>query len=78
MVGGTLNQMSPKAMAEATAENVKAKVEEEAQEDLSDTAEFQPGQIVEQAKRQEKDEYAAKTARIDFGELQFGKDYEIL
>ncbi len=81
-IDDSVQRLLAKAMAEATAENVKAKVEEEAQEDLEDTAEFEPiTQAVEKAARQEKsvrEDDMAKTARIDFGDLQFGKDYEIL
>lgn len=82
-IDDSVQRLLAKAMAEATAENVKAKLEEEeAEEDLSDTAEFQPiTQAVEKAVRGEmsaQDDLSEKTARIDFGELQFGKDYEIL
>ena len=81
-IDDSVQRLLAKAMAEATAENVKAKIEqEEEEEDLGDTAEFQPiTQAVEKAIRQEsaREEAAEKTARIDFGDLQFGKDYEIL
>ena len=83
-IDDNVQRLLAKAMAEATAENVKAKLEEEAaEEDLSDTAEFEPIKAdLEQTIRVERptaqDEYAAKTARIDFGDLQFGKDYEIM
>ena len=61
-------------MAEAAAENEKVRQAEEGQsaEDLSDTAEF-PAQKVQP----EENEDLEKTTRIDFGELQFGRDYEI-
>ena len=76
-IDDNVQRLLAKAMAEATAENVKAKIEQEDEEDdLSDTAEFQPiTQAVEKAVREEEVE---KTTRIDFGDLQFGKDYEIL
>ena len=83
-IDDNVQRLLAKAMAEATAENVKAKLEEEAaEEDLSDTAEFEPIKAdLEQTIRVERPtaqtEYAAKTARIDFGDLQFGKDYEIM
>ena len=83
-IDDSVQRLLAKAMAEATAENVKAKLEEEAaEEDLSDTAEFEPVKAdPEQTIRVERptaqDEYSAKTARIDFGDLQFGKDYEIM
>lgn len=42
-IDDNVQRLLAKAMAEATAENVKAKLEEEAaEEDLSDTAEFEP------------------------------------
>ena len=83
-IDDSVQRLLAKAMAEATAENVKAKLEEEAaEEDLSDTAEFEPIKAdLEQTIRVERptaqDEYAGKTSRIDFGDLQFGKDYEIM
>ena len=81
-IDDSVQRLLAKAMAEATAENVKAKIEEEPEEDLSDTAEFQPiSQAVEKVIREEKmpaGDLSEKTTRIDFGELQFGKDYEIL
>ena len=83
-IDDNVQRLLAKAMAEATAENVKAKLEEEAaEEDLSDTAEFEPIKAdLEQTIRVERptaqDEYAAKTTRRDFGDLQFGKDYEIM
>ena len=83
-IDDNVQRLLAKAMAEATAENVKAKLEEEAaEEDLSDTAEFEPIKAdLEQTIRVERptaqDEYASKTTRIDFGDLQFGKDYEIM
>ena len=80
-IDDNVQRLLAKAMAEATAENVKAKIEQEEEEDLGDTAEFQPiTQAVEKAIRQEsvREEVSEKTARIDFGDLQFGKDYEIL
>ena len=80
-IDDNVQRLLAKAMAEATAENVKAKIEQEEEEDLGDTAEFQPiTQAVEKAIRQEnvREEVSEKTTRIDFGDLQFGKDYEIL
>ena len=84
-IDDNVQRLLAKAMAEATAENVKAKVEEETAEeepDLEDTAEFEPVRVdMEQTIRIDRaavrDEYAEKVKRIDFGELQFGKDYEI-
>ena len=59
--------------------------EEETREDevdLEDTAEFEPvkadfEKTVRIDRAAVRDEYAEKVARIDFGDLQFGKDYEI-
>ena len=76
-IDDSVQRLLAKAMAEATAENMKSKVtEEEAEEDMSDTAEFVPVSApVEKPPRREE---VSKTTRIDFGDLQFGKDYEIL
>ena len=65
------------------AENLKAKQEEEAaQEDLEDTAEFAPVDWKSEEEEQpeedvEEEEAPIRSSRIDFGELQFGRDYEI-
>ena len=83
-IDDNVQRLLAKAMAEATAENVKARAEEAVEEDadLEDTAEFEPVKL-EQEKTVRidravlRDEYAEKTSRIDFGDLQFGKDYEI-
>ena len=74
-IDDSVQRLLAKAMAEAAAENVKAKMEQEEQGDLSDTAEFHPIQLAEKVAREEEQE---KTTRINFGALQFGKDYEIL
>lgn len=75
-IDDNVQRLLAQAMADATVENVKAKAAEEPVEDLSDTAEFP---VVEQAS--EKETVAAgnldSTRRIDFGNLQFGRDYEI-
>ena len=75
-------------MEAAAAENLRAKAAEE-QEDPSDTAEFplagggdsvpsqdEDGEDYEEGYHDE-DPSAAPTSRIDFGSLQFGRDYEI-
>lgn len=74
-IDDSVQRLLAKAMAEATAENMKARIEEEAEEesDLEDTAEFAP---ITQADLEEESDLA-KTSVIDFGELQFGRDYEI-
>ena len=55
-------------MAEAKEENEKARQGQ----DLSDTAEF-PAQGGQEPEHDDMEQ----TTRIDFGELQFGRDYEI-
>jgi len=80
-IDDSVQRLLAKAMAEATAENVKAKLEQEEEEDLGDTAEFQPISFAaEKAAREEKpvQPELERTTRIDFGDLKFGKDYEIL
>ena len=75
-IDDNVQRLLAKAMAEAAAENVRGRIEQEEEEqDLSDTAEFHPLQIVEKASREEEQE---KSTHINFGSLQFGKDYEIL
>ena len=75
------------AMMDATAENLKAKqAEDEVEEDPDDTAEFEPvspekaygGHDTEEDREEdEDDEPPVRGSRIDFGQLQFGRDYEI-
>ena len=67
-IDDSVQRLVAKAMAEAKEENEKARQGQ----DLSDTAEF-PAQG---AKEPEHDDME-QTTRIDFGELQFGRDYEI-
>lgn len=85
-IDDNVQRLLAQAMVEATTENLKAKVEQEPK-DLSDTAEFPaldtddeendlpflsaagPARPVAQD--------AGDTQRIDFGSLQFGRDYEI-
>ena len=70
-------RLGAQAMADATAENLKAQAAQEAAEgpeDLSDTAEFPPAP---QAEEEPEEEPVHGTRRIDFGNLQFGRDYEI-
>lgn len=78
-IDDNVQRLLAKAMADATAENVKARVEEEAEnqpEDMSDTAEFAPvtQQDIQDVQPEAEQD---KTSRIDFNDLQFGKDYEI-
>ena len=77
-IDDNVQRLLAKAMAEATIENQKLDAQEQA-EDLEDTAEF-PAVTQEElaaAQEEEKRDFSARTSRIDFGELQFGRDYEI-
>ena len=73
-IDDSVQRLVAQAMAEAAAENEKARMAETEQpDDLSDTAEFPAQRSAEE--HQEDD--MEQTTRIDFGELQFGRDYEI-
>ena len=71
-IDDSVQRLVAKAMAEAKEENERSR-QEQAKDDLSDTAEF-PAQ---KDKDPQMDEDLEPTTRIDFGELQFGRDYEI-
>lgn len=71
-IDDSVQRLVAKAMAEAKEENERSR-QEQAKDDLSDTAEF-PAQ---KDKDPQVDEDLEPTTRIDFGELQFGRDYEI-
>ena len=74
-IDDSVQRLVAKAMAEAKEENEKARHEQDKQDkDLSDTAEF-PAQKGREP--QDDDDDLEPTTRIDFGELQFGRDYEI-
>ena len=74
-----------RAMEDAAAENLRAKAAEEGPQDLSDTAEFPPAEQEEDydegeeypPEEREEEDPSAPASRISFGELQFGRDYEI-
>ena len=72
-IDDNVQRLLAQAMKDAAAENQRTK--ENPREDLDDTAEFTPADQREAAP--EADEGEARTSRIDFGELQFGRDYEI-
>ena len=75
-IDDNVQRLVAQAMADATAENLKAQAAQEAAEgpeDLSDTAEFPPAP---QAEEEPEEEPVHGTRRIDFGNLQFGRDYE--
>lgn len=81
-IDDSVQRLLAQAMAEATAENLKEKVAQEAPqaEDLSDTAEFIPvgsEQMQAQPQSQPEQPAAPQSRNIDFGNLQFGRDYEI-
>ncbi len=94
-IDDNVQRLLAQAMEAATAENLRAKAEAEADEepDLSDTAEFVPGAPMEddydedEARDYEEggrdddedddDGRHSGGGRIDFGALQFGRDYEI-
>ena len=72
-IDDNVQRLVAQAMADATAENQKVKVAEQPRQEMGDTAEFP---VVEQP-APEKVEETESTRRIDFGNLQFGRDYEI-
>jgi len=75
-IDDNVQRLLAQAMMDATAENLKAKEERTAgEEDLEDTAEFSPIRDEEDGEDEEPDD--PRVSRIDFGELQFGRDYEI-
>lgn len=82
-IDDNVQRLLAQAMEAAAAENLRARAAEEAEqteEDLSDTAEFPLADAEEAPRppaREEEDDPPASTSRIDFGELQFGRDYEI-
>ena len=81
-IDDSVQRLLAQAMADATAENLKEKVAQEPvePEDLSDTAEFIPvgyEQPQNQPQNQPEQPAAPQSRSIDFGNLQFGRDYEI-
>ena len=79
-IDDSVQRLLQQAMRDATAENRKARQEEqEEHEDLSDTAEFAPvdPDSDEEEPEDEDEDPPVRGSRIDFGSLQFGKDYEI-
>ena len=78
-IDDNVQRLLAQAMADATAENLRAKQAEEPQEDLEDTAEFPPvsGEEFREDEEEHQEVRSARGSRIDFGELQFGRDYEI-
>ena len=81
-IDDNVQRLLAQAINDATAENLRAKEEEEpSPDDMRDTAEFPavtPEDLKPQAQPREEDQDDMSSAtRINFGELQFGKDYEI-
>lgn len=82
-IDDSVQRLLAQAMREAAAENHRARQEEpeepvEEADDFSDTAEFTPVDQPEDGEEPEEDEaQPARGSRIDFGALQFGRDYEI-
>ena len=84
-IDDNVQRLLAQAMEQAKAENLRAKAVQEEPRDLSDTAEFPPALQEEDGYPPEDEEEeevedggsAAPTSRISFGELQFGRDYEI-
>jgi len=80
-IDDNVQRLLAQAMQDATAENLRSKVQEDPV-DLSDTSEFAP--VGDEGERRSYEEAvdaggeeAPRGSRIDFGELQFGRDYEI-
>lgn len=91
-IDDNVQRLLNQAMQAATAENLRAQADAEAgqAQDLSDTAEFVPGaskedgydedearDYQESGRDDEDDDSHSGGGRIDFGTLQFGRDYEI-
>ena len=72
-IDDNVHRLLAQAMKDAAAENQRAK--EAPQEDLDDTAEFPAPDS--RADEDLEDEEDRRSSCIDFGELQFGRDYEI-
>ena len=83
-IDDNVQRLLAQAMMDATAENLKAEQEEQ-EPDLDDTAEFDPVSDRSQPEDEEDEEdeddeeerSVRRGSRIDFGKLQFGRDYEI-
>ncbi|NBI10831.1 DivIVA domain-containing protein [Colidextribacter sp. OB.20] len=84
-IDDNVQRLLAQAMEDAAAENLRAKAAaEEEPRDMSDTAEFPPPGQEEDCDEEddcppedEDDDRSAAGSRISFGELQFGRDYEI-
>ena len=76
-IDDSVQRLLAQAMREATAENLRAQAQEEQAENLSDTTEFGPVPSQEQEEADLEEIPSGRVSRIDFGALQFGRDYEI-
>lgn len=77
-IDDNVQRLLAQAMMDATSENLKSRQQEEDEADLDDTAEFSPvAEKPEETEADEEDPPPVKSCRIDFGTLQFGRDYEI-
>jgi cell division initiation protein len=84
-IDDNVQRLLQQAMVDATAENLQSdgqtqEQEPEPEQDLSDTAEFAPVSTAAASHGQEEtsaDPVSQQGSRIDFGDLQFGRDYEI-
>ena len=83
-IDDNVQRLLAQAMEAATAENLRTRAAEEAKRDLADTAEFTPGTEPEDELDGDDEDDDIREAppsggasRIDFGSLQFGRDYEI-
>ena len=82
-IDDNVQRLLAQAMQEATAANQAQETEQDQSQpeaDLSDTAEFSPVSAQPQPEEQAQEEDvppARRDGRIDFGSLQFGRDYEI-
>ena len=87
-IDDNVQRLLAKAMEDAAAENLRAQAGQEEPEDLSDTAEFSmdapsyadeefPPDPDYEEDGYEDDDPPPAGSRINFGELQFGQDYEI-
>ncbi len=83
-IDDSVQRLLAQAMMDATAENLKERQKEQVrEEDPDDTAEFEPVSPEADQKDEENDEgddgrsAPPRGSRIDFGQLQFGRDYEI-
>ena len=86
-IDDNVQRLLAQAMEAAAAENARSKAAQEEPQDLSDTSEFTPGQPIgededfpqdeEFPPDDEDDPRPPAGGRINFGDLKFGRDYEI-